>query len=298
MKNLPEYTKKKAFHKQHAFRSHGDEEDTSTPEVTVSLISHFTTDPQIKGGTEIILARNPDWDRVIVIPNFKLTDKLYISTSNGGVVTLTSDMLDIRSDSNIDFEVAVQNVTLASSLRMTIQKPNNLILNKDSGTVHSNTGGNPKKGSISTAITYIITIYNIISNDILQLIPFLLSIIVIITSIINIKTILHQNNILFTLFSLCNAIYILYYLITLARNRLFDTRGEQYTIRIHAHSFTSPDAPINSPEDDIPKRYIYIYVCVCIYVYDCMLYMCVCSKVYIVCICMQYLYMCLIDSMT
>jgi hypothetical protein len=33
-------------------------------------------------------------------------------------------------------------------------------------------------------------------------------------------------------------------------------RPEHYCVRIHSHAFTSPDAPITAPDEEIPKRFI------------------------------------------
>ena len=38
--------------------------------------------------------------------------------------------------------------------------------------------------------------------------------------------------------------------------RISTQNSTHFMVRIHGHAFTSPDAPINAPEEDIPKRFI------------------------------------------
>jgi hypothetical protein len=37
---------------------------------------------------------------------------------------------------------------------------------------------------------------------------------------------------------------------------LVGAKGQTLTLVLHGHAFTSPDAPINDPEDEIPQRFI------------------------------------------
>jgi hypothetical protein len=64
--------------------------------------------------------RNPDWESVIIVPSISAGDTIVISMSNGGMVKLTYDFLNVKAeDDGIPFEVTIQQVSLASSLKLT-----------------------------------------------------------------------------------------------------------------------------------------------------------------------------------
>jgi hypothetical protein len=231
-KNLSEYQKKKV---SFPFRHQNGEEEEATLEVTILLVSHASKDK------EIVLSRNTGWNRVININNFKSVDKILISTSNGGMVTLTSDVLALRSEGAVDFEVAVQGVTLASSLRMTVQK-----------SIEINSVSKPQISSDSF-FSSIIAITMAISSNRAQFVPFFLAVMVLFVGISSILY-LEAHFMLFFMFSMASALYVVYSLYQSTADALSSNKGDNYSLRIHAHAFTSPDAPIYALEDEIPKR--------------------------------------------
>ena len=93
------------------------EDGDNSHEVSILMISLRTK------VLEIVIARNPNWDRVISVINVKPDDMLIVSLSNGGVVQLSHSMLRNRARDGLEFEIAVQEVPLASSLRMTVENP-------------------------------------------------------------------------------------------------------------------------------------------------------------------------------
>lgn len=239
MKNLPEYQKKK-INFANNFRSYLDHDD-ATPEVTISLISHVAIDK------ELVLSREPDWDRLIHVKCFKPQDKLLISTSNSGVVTLTSDVLELRSDGAVDFEVAIQGVTLASSLRLTVQKAASAQNAKNSRSSKGGNSTNDKSSTVSKLLA--------LSSDRSRFAPLVLSTMVLLVGASTFQEVTSAWS-LFYLFAILHALYTMY--LVLGSSKGSGTEGPigvDYTLRVHAHSFTSPDAPINAPEDEIPQRY-------------------------------------------
>lgn len=244
MKNLPEYQKKK-INFANNFRSYLEHDD-ATPEVTISLVSHCAADK------ELVLSREPDWDRLIHVKIFKPQDKLLISTSNAGVVTLTSDVLELRSEGAVDFEVAVQGVTLASSLRLTVQKAASA---QDAKSVASRSS----KGFNTKPSNSVVSQLLALSSDRSQFAPLVLSTMVLLVGATTAPEVAASWS-LFYLFSILHALYTVYMMIGSGHKGAGAGAplAVDYTLRIHAHSFTSPDAPINAPEDEIPQRYVYL----------------------------------------
>ena len=57
---------------------------------------------------------------MIIVPSISAGDTIVISMSNGGMVKLTYDFLNVKAeDDGIPFEVTIQQVSLASSLKLT-----------------------------------------------------------------------------------------------------------------------------------------------------------------------------------
>lgn len=73
-------------------------------------------------GTEMIIARNPAWDRVIVVPFVQPGDALMISTSNGGVATVPAEMLADRYEEGTaaPFDVAILGISLQTYITMSV----------------------------------------------------------------------------------------------------------------------------------------------------------------------------------
>jgi len=262
MKNLPEYQKKKVNFANN-FRSYLEHDD-ATPEVKISLVSHCAVDK------ELVLSRDPDWDRLIHVKCFKPQDKLLISTSNSGIVTLTSDVFELRSEGAVDFEVAVQGVTLASSLRLTVQKAASAQNAKASRS--SKAGSYSTSNSNSSGKSTFVSRLLALSSDRSQFAPLVLSTMVLLVGASIARDVTSSWS-LFYLFAILHALYTMYIMLgSTGDGSDKGPVGIDYTLRIHAHSFTSPDAPINAPEDEIPQRlvlnfYIHIY-CYCLS--DCM----------------------------
>ena len=116
--------------RQSIYNSHGqkfvdpnDESFDDTADVKVLLVSHVSG----TNGIETVIARNPGWGRLIVLSRVQQGDSIVLSTSNGGTITLSHAMLQDKAAIGIPFEMAIQNVLLASSLRiLAIEEPHSL----------------------------------------------------------------------------------------------------------------------------------------------------------------------------
>lgn len=111
----------------------------STVEVYVLLVS-IKSISSSGHPIEYVIARNPKWNHMILLSNVQKGDVLIISTSNGGMISMSADLLEDKSDNNksgIEFEQSLQSVALASSLRMSITK---LVSKQSSQSDHAYSG--------------------------------------------------------------------------------------------------------------------------------------------------------------
>ena len=216
----------------------------------------------------MVLARNPDWDRSIIVSSFQPMDVLLISLSNGGLVSLNSTVLDVKSEEGLDFDVAIQNVTLASSLRISISSVSiqnvNLHASASSGDSKTKKLSNDKPMTSSAAVhskkmsKMAEFVHNCLSLTVNRttLLPLILSVMVVFVGLTSLPYISRDLS-LFVLFSIMNSVYVMIMLYNYNMNTSVHSKhGTEYILRIHAHSFTSPDAPVNSPDEDIPQRFI------------------------------------------
>lgn len=102
-------------------------------------------------GTEIVIARNPLWDRMIHLMNVNRNDLVIVSTSTGGTVSIPVYTLHERAKEGYgEFEVSIQHVALASSLRITAFEPPG-VWTQTSGTCRSNRSNSIKSDVMGTS---------------------------------------------------------------------------------------------------------------------------------------------------
>jgi hypothetical protein len=85
-------------------------------QVTVLLVALRTSSKNI----ETVICRNPEWQRLVLINGVYPGDELLITTTNGGTVTLSYNLLQDKSYDGAEFETGIKNVPLASSLRLKV----------------------------------------------------------------------------------------------------------------------------------------------------------------------------------
>lgn len=71
---------------------------------------------------EQVIARNPNWGRLIILSNVTDKDELVISLSNGGSIRISSATLQDKSTSGAAFQADIKNVPLASSLQIIVRE--------------------------------------------------------------------------------------------------------------------------------------------------------------------------------
>lgn len=203
--------------------------------------------------SEIVITRNPDWQRIVNLPVIKPDDLLLISTSNGGLVTLTYDQIEMRSEHGTEFDISVQSVTLASSLKLSISN----ITNKKYTVTGSNNSSNNSHDHNKTNNTFInkILFHMNNSNNVFHLV---LSVMVMIVGATSVGSIGPDTS-LFFVFTMILAFYNFLY-VTNGSN-VDDINGlhslKDLCLRIRGHAYTSPDAPVFSPEEEeIPLRFL------------------------------------------
>ena len=214
----------------------------------------------------MVLARNPDWDRSIIVSSFQQMDVLLISLSNGGLISLNSTVLEVKSEEGMDFDVAIQNVTLASSLRVSVSSVTIQNVNVNASSAVDNKGkklSNEKSSGVLTAPSkkpskmseFIHNCLSLTANR-TTLLPLILSVMVVFVGVTSLPYASLDVS-LFVLFSIMNSLYVMIMLYNYNINTSVNSKhGTEYILRLHGHSFTSPDAPVNSPDEDIPQRFI------------------------------------------
>lgn len=223
-----------------------EENSAEKPEVTVSLVSLKST----LSLSEVVVTRNPDWNRVITIAAVRPGDVLILSTSNGGHVSLTYDQIRLRVDDGLDFDVAVQDVPLASSLKISVslQAQCQDILDRTSSTSKAKQ-------------TYLYRLQELgvmITSDRACAISTVLSLLVLMAGFnaLTSRSIGPQATLLM-LFATALSVYNLWTTLERARvGQRGEAKGLPITLLVHGHTFTSPDAPINDPDSEIPQRFI------------------------------------------
>jgi hypothetical protein len=214
-----------------------ESDDNHDPgEVTVLLVSVCSSQTQ----SEVVLARNPDFHRVITAPSLRPGDRVILSTSNGGSATLSYEMICLKSEESPDFDVPLQNVPLASSLKLSLRMQQIQREKSDSVSVHK---------QISDVVL-------LISRDRSLCISVVLSVMVLLTGLRSIQTI-SPHLILLFLFSYSLAVYNIYQALEACWAEQLDRRrSSTLKLVIKGHAFTSPDAPVLDTDNEIPQRFI------------------------------------------
>lgn len=220
-----------------------DDTQTNNEIVTVSFVSLSSA----KEGTEVVITRNPEWDRIITLPIVKKGDQIIMSTSNGGSVNLSYEMILSKAEDGLEFDVAVQNVPLASSLKISL-----LVVGSDQNDYVDSRRFSKKvsaKDRFSELTTIILTNRNCAICTVL-------SMMVIMAGISSLDA-FGINALLFVLLSTSLSAYNLFQVYETAKEDL-NTLSKGITLRliIHGHAFTSPDVPITESDNDIPQRFI------------------------------------------
>lgn len=251
------------------FRSLYEEpDDANDGEPTVDVSILLVSIRSKMDNTEVVVARNPEWNHIIFLSHLRKGDELVISTSNGGVATLTWDTLISRADENMEFDQPVQEVTLASSIRMKLD------MIDANGVSSSGDSPSPTNGSRSKNSDLVATVWNLLSQDRRHTVTLMLSMMTIMILFSNLGYITSESALLIIFTILVTLQCMSYVLCGNSHGRSFGilnllsdvsptcacglkaTKTVRMSLFLIAHAFTSPDAPVHSPEDDIPQRFV------------------------------------------
>jgi hypothetical protein len=89
---------------------------TQSNQVNVILVALKSSSRKV----ETVICRNPEFSRIIIVPNVENGDEILITTSNGGSVVLSYNVLQDKAYDGVEFESGIKNVPLASSLRLRV----------------------------------------------------------------------------------------------------------------------------------------------------------------------------------
>lgn len=221
-------------------------------DVTVLLVSQKSTSSQ----TEIVIARNPEFGRIITLASIKKQDEIIISMSNGGFVSLSYNLLVTKGEDGNEFDLALQQVPLASSLKLSVL---HFSIESQQGTLdislESNKFEDKKKNK--KIRDYVLDFAMAITSDRGLAINIVLSLMVLMAGTSSLRAIGPDALLLF-MFAITLSVVNIYQIIL--RTRKDENLGQQtvYAFRliVHGHNFTSPDAPIIDIDNEIPQRFI------------------------------------------
>lgn len=245
------------------------ENELSNADVTVNLVSLNSKQQQ----SEIVIARNPQWERIIAFPCVKKGDEIILTTSNGGQVMLTYDLvLNKLLDNGFEFDVAIQNVPLASSLRISMFIQQHDILSPGNpanitDTSNPNSMETVKRYSTQSMARYsnkkynmkeqLMVMFNLMITNRSCAINIVLSMMVIMAGMSSIHAFGFDSS-LFVVLTTLLSIYNIYQVVERVREEHeLSERGIVLRLIVHMHTFTSPDAPVLVETDnEIPQRFI------------------------------------------
>lgn len=219
-------------------------ENHETAEVLVNLV----TVKSKLANTELVISRNPAWDRMISIPSLSDGDSLLLTTTNGGTVSLSYDTIAMKCEDGMDFEVSVQSVPLDACLRISFTKFNVMSVKYDS------IGAGAFVDSAVKSLLGMISKVAALERNLLTLV---LSSTVLIVSVLSVPYYSPNTSLLFIFSSLLSFHNISRLFLEMYKvGSMSDTTtGLIVTMIIHGHTFLSPDAT-KSHDDDIPQRFI------------------------------------------
>eukprot|EP01039_Chlorochromonas_danica_P008680 gene8680-9563_t len=213
-----------------------DTENNHDMDVTVLLVSVLSAHNHY----EVVVARNPEFGRMITVSSLKPDDRLILSTSNGGSAMLTYDSICMKAEEVGEFDVALQNVPLASSLKLSL-------------TVTDSVHEQRTKQTIQKQISDVVVL---LSRDRSLGIGVVLSVMVILTGLRSVSTIA-SHLILLLLFANALALYNIYQTLEACwAEQAHRMKSSTLRLVIHGHAFTSPDAPVVDTDNEIPKRFL------------------------------------------
>jgi len=215
------------------------EDDEGTADLAVSLISLVSAAKQ----TEAVIARLPDWERLVIVSNVCQGDELLISLSNGGIVRLNYNQIIERSENGAEFDAAVTNVSLLSSLRVVLGQEQVDLSGR------ANSGGSPSKFKALVDVAIALT------TERGTAINLVLSLMVMVVALSSAKAIGVDTTLLF-MFAFLLGAYNFNNILQGVYSQNTGTQSISVRMILKGHTFTSPDAPAKEPEDKLPQRFL------------------------------------------
>lgn len=217
-------------------------------EISAEVLVNLVTVKSKLAGTELVISRNPAWDRIISIPTLRDGDSLLLTTTNGGTVSLSFDTIAMKCEDGMDFEVSVQSVPLDACLRISFSKVNTMSEKYDS------IGAGAFVDSTVMSLLSMISKVAALERNLLTL---ALSSMVLIVSLLSVPYYSPDTSLLFIFSSLLSfhnisRLFLEVYKVSASQD---PSSGLLVSMILHGHTFLSPDATITH-DDDIPQRFI------------------------------------------
>ena len=244
---------------------HDDDDDGAEGDKTEQVHVMMVTQSSALQQTEIVMAREPDWGRIVNLPSVKKGDQIIISLSNGGTVTLSYEVLVNKAEDANEFDVAVRDVPLASSLRLSVQVSGfdrNSGTSTPAGSMDDGPSASEKQRRLGKRISLslrekIADFAQVAISDRSFAINTVLSIMVIMAGISSFMDVGPEAFLLY-LFAGALSAYNIYQVFDETRIDHPQSMKNGLTLRlvIHGHTFTSPDNPVVEVDNEIPQRFI------------------------------------------
>ena len=206
-------------------------------EIVVNLVSLRTN------GSELVISRSPTWGRIINIPSMKKGDQLTLSTSNGGIVSLSYEYLLLKAEDAVDFDAPVQSVTLASSLKLSVREcvySSEAPIHTPPSSSSGKTSPAPMK-SVNSALGKLTKQVSAIMKDRSNSVTLVLSAMVLLVGVASVPYLGPDTSLLF-MFSTLLAAYSIQRLLVSSSSSVSSTSGQgtMLTMVLHSHAYTSP----------------------------------------------------------
>lgn len=247
----------KMYSTQHARRQSMSGQGTDSAEeqqevelLLVSLKSSSAKSSRSRNqhGTEIVIARKPEYKRTIAIADVRDGDELILSLSDGGTVSLSSEQLWRKAMEEKEFDIAVSNTTLPCSLRMLVLLDKCCPSNDISGDQNSNSYSQQMSKKNSWRVVAL-------TSEPKHAVNLLISIMVVCVGLNTLQYLSFNTSLLYVI-----ALVLASNNITQAVIRFpgkIQSAKRSYVVLVMSHGYTSPDAPVqNAPEEEIPQRFI------------------------------------------
>lgn len=203
-------------------------------------------------GTETVLARHPDWNRLINISDVKDGDEVILLLSNGGTVTIDSERLSLNAELEREFDVVVANAPLPSSVRLRAYK--------DSSTTNGefDVDGESGNGKSKAAQAVRNNQWRVVAltTDPKYAVNVLISVMIMCVGLASLRYLTFHTSLLFVISFVLASNNIVQAIIRFPTKKEDVVKISYIIVILHHMNISADDPVINNPDEEIPQRFI------------------------------------------